>query len=279
MSALDLLRTSFILVAMDGTEIDGAERSGRAGVKVLDNPVWHALTGQQRRLGAVSTGAARYLPDVAPFGALGGESTSDWSDLQKIVGPSGEVSLLDAPPTVPPGWRVERRIDGVQMIGTDVEAIVAAGRSQPQSGVELAVEPQPLGPTDVPDMLALVAATQPGPFRLRTIEFGGYFGIRSGGSLVAMAGQRVRPPGYGEISAVATDPEFRGRGLATTLVLAVATSLIDAGEIPFLHTSASNTGAIRLYQSLGFTMHRKVSFTVLVFHGDEGRPVSSNAHT
>lgn len=117
-----------------------------------------------------------------------------------------------------------------------------------------------LGPADVPEMLDLVEHTQPGPLLPRTIELGTYLGIRRGGALVAMAGERLHPPGRTEISAVCTDPDFRGAGLATRLVLAVAHGIRERGETPFLHTAATNTTAIRLYESLGFRLRRTTRF-------------------
>ena len=87
-----------------------------------------------------------------------------------------------------------------------------------------------------------------------------YLGIRREGALVAMAGRRLRPPGWTEISAVCTDEAFRGRGLATRLVLAVAAGIRARGETPFMHAAASNTGAIRLYESLGFRLRRTATF-------------------
>jgi predicted GNAT family acetyltransferase len=112
-------------------------------------------------------------------------------------------------------------------------------------------------------MLDLVARTRPGPFLPRTIELGGYIGIRRNGALVAMAGERLRPPGWSEISAVCTDADFRGKGLATRLTLAVACAITDRGELPFLHAAADNVSAIRLYQSLGFRLRRTATFVVM----------------
>ncbi len=128
----------------------------------------------------------------------------------------------------------------------------------------LAAAPDPeavrLGPADVPEMLDLVARTQPGPFLARTVELGTYLGIRRGGALIAMAGERLHPPGWTEISAVCTDPAFRGEGLATRLILAVAHGIRERGETPFLHTGAQNTNAIRLYESLGFRLRLRTAF-------------------
>jgi predicted GNAT family acetyltransferase len=119
----------------------------------------------------------------------------------------------------------------------------------------------PLRPSDVPEMLALVGRTRPGPFLPRTIEMGTYVGLRRGGSLVAMAGQRLNPAGWTEISAVCTEAELRGQGIGTRLVRAVSAAIRDREERPFLHAAATNVGAIRLYRSLGFELRRTVSFT------------------
>jgi len=110
-------------------------------------------------------------------------------------------------------------------------------------------------------MLDLVARAQPGPFRKRTIDLGRYLGIRTeDGRLVAMAGERLRMPGWTEVSAVCTDPEFRGKGLGARLTLAVAAGILARGELPFLHTVHDNDNAIRLYERLGFEHSGDVVF-------------------
>jgi predicted GNAT family acetyltransferase len=90
---------------------------------------------------------------------------------------------------------------------------------------------------------------------------GGYLGVRCDGSLVAMGGERLHPVGWTEISAVCTEAAFRGQGIATRLVRAVAAAIRARGERPFLHAAATNEQAIRLYRSLGFDLRRTVSFT------------------
>ncbi|GAA4584688.1 hypothetical protein GCM10023194_25190 [Planotetraspora phitsanulokensis] len=83
---------------------------------------------------------------------------------------------------------------------------------------------------DAPELLNLAERTRPGPFLPRTVELGTYLGIRRHGTLVAMAGERLHPTGWTEISAVCTDAAFRGQGLASRLILAVAASIRPRGD-------------------------------------------------
>ena len=121
----------------------------------------------------------------------------------------------------------------------------------------------PLGPSDVPGMIEVLERTKPGPFLPRTVELGGYRRVRSEGSLVVMAGQRLHPTGWTEISAVCTDDAHRGQGLASRLVLAVARGIRAEGDIPFLQAAGSNTGAIAVYERLGFRIVRRPRFELL----------------
>jgi ribosomal protein S18 acetylase RimI-like enzyme len=215
----------------------------------LDNPLWAALTGPQAHLAVRHGRAARYPADVSPFAAVPGPGRA-WDDLAALTGEDGTVVVPAAPDEPPPGWELVGAIPGVQMDGSRL-----AVRHDPE-----AVR---LGPADVPEMLDLVARTQPGPFGPRTITLGTYLGIRRGGVLVAMAGERMRPPGWGEISAVCTDPAQRGQGLAGRLVRAVGAVVRERGDVPFLHAAADNVSGIRLYEHLGFTLRRKILFGAL----------------
>ncbi|MEV4336866.1 GNAT family N-acetyltransferase [Streptomyces sp. NPDC049590] len=215
---------------------------------VLDNPALASLTGPHARFAERRGRVLRYPLDVSPWLALPDDPDErDWADLAALAGPGAEVPLPGFGGRVPAGWEVTFRLEGVQLVD---DALAAAPDPE-------AVR---LGPADVPEMLDLVARTRPGPFLPRTVELGTYLGIRRGGALVAMAGERLHPPGWTEISAVCTDPAFRGQGLAARLIRAVAHGIRERGETPFLHTSAGNTGAIRLYESLGFRLRRRTVF-------------------
>jgi predicted GNAT family acetyltransferase len=47
----------------------------------------------------------------------------------------------------------------------------------------------------------------------------------------------------------------------------VADTIIGRGDTPFLHALIDNTAAIRLYESLGFTIRRRVTFQCLAAPG------------
>jgi ribosomal protein S18 acetylase RimI-like enzyme len=219
----------------------------------LDNPLWGALTGPQARLAVRNGRAARYPADVSPFAAVADDPVgkgTGWADLTALAGPDGILAVVDAPAQPPAGWEMVEAIAGVQMEGSQLDAT-----PDPEAVT--------LGPADVPEMLDLVARTRPGPFLPRTASLGAYLGIRRGGVLIAMAGERMRPPGWGEISAVCTHADHRGQGLAGRLVRAVGAVVRERGDVPFLHTTASNAAGIRLYRRLGFTHRRDILFGVL----------------
>lgn len=221
-------------------------------VDLLDNPSWHALTGPHAPFAIGDDLVRRYPPEVAPFVAV--RSWDDprvWDALAELVGPDAEVGLSGTDDPPPPGWEVLGHGAGVQMVET--EALV----TRP---FEEAID---LGADDVPEMLALVERNQPGPFRPRTHELGRYIGIRREGKLIAMAGERLHPEGWTEISAVATDPEYRGQGLASRLVLDVAFHIRQRGDRALLHAAASNTGAIAVYERLGFVLRRHTTFSAV----------------
>ena len=222
-----------------------------ADLALLDNAVWHSLAGAHQQFAERDGRAARYDPDVSVFGAIGDDTEVAWRDLGSVVGPSGVAVLFRAEmPQLPKAWT---RLDGGrghQMVLRELTAV-----DVPDS--------RPLGPDDVGEMLALVELTQPGPFAVRTVELGGYVGVFDGDRLVAMAGQRLAPPGFREVSAVCTHPDFRGRGLAAGLTALVAQRILDRGERPFLHHASNNDAARRVYEAIGFRFRRQVVFAAL----------------
>ncbi|MFE3517966.1 GNAT family N-acetyltransferase [Streptomyces sp. NPDC059166] len=221
----------------------------------LDNPVRSALTGPHARFAERRGRVLRYRPDVTPWLALPDEPDArDWAEAAALAGPGGTVTVTAFREPPPADWEIVFHAEGVQMVDESVDA---------------APDPEALrlGPGDVPEMLDLVGRTRPGPFLPGTVELGTYLGIRRSGVLVAMAGERLHPPGWSEISGVCTDMSVQGQGLATRLVRAVAQVIRERGETPFLHAAASNTPAVRLYESLGFALRRRTAFLSAVVPG------------
>jgi ribosomal protein S18 acetylase RimI-like enzyme len=168
--------------------------------------------------------------------------------------PEGDVAILflEDPARLPADWQLLRD-------GALVQMICPAVPEQPT----LADSIVPMEPADFSEMIALTVLTEPGPFRDHTANLGGFLGIRVDGRLAAMAGQRLSPTGFTEVSAVCTHPDFRGRGYAQALVAAVARNIHAEGRVPFLTSFEANTGAIRVYQQAGFVVRRKFQLAVL----------------
>lgn len=226
---------------------------------VLDNAVYASLTGPHAHLARRHGRAVRYLGEVSPFAALPDEpGGDDWRDLAALVDNPEGVAIAAPCAEAPPDWTELVRIPCIQMIGAGADARQDGGFPVASLAPDGLVR---LSHDDVPDMLELVAQTKPGPFAPRTIDMGGYVGLREDGRLIAMAGERLRPPGWTEISAVCTAPEHRGRGLATRLVQAVAYGIRERGETPFLHVASTNTAAMRLYEAMGY--RPRASFDVV----------------
>ena len=219
-------------------------------VTALDDPVGNALRGAHAHLSRRVGSAMTYQPGVATFVALepGSEHGERWNELAELLGPGGFADMFSSTATPPSGWEQVFEVEGRQMIGPP---------EPPQSVAGVSIE---LGAEDVPEMLELVRRTSPGPFGPRTHELGTYLGVRDNGELVAMAGERLRPPGWAEISAVCTVPESRGRGYAALLVTELVRGIHARGERPFLHATETNTAAIALYERLGFRTRKHVTF-------------------
>jgi predicted GNAT family acetyltransferase len=224
----------------------------------LDRPVWSALATRQRDLAVGDDLARRFDPAIGPFAAIASDDTAHLARLEELIAEHGPVVLLqrDEIPT-PPGTVARLRAAGVQLV---LERL----RPAPAPAHGKRPEMVPLGADDAAEMIALAKLTEPGPFESRTPELGGFLGVRVHGRLVAMAGERMKPEGFTEVSGVCTHPDHRGRGYAAMLSAAVADRILARGETPFLHAFASNRGAIALYERLGFVLRTPVEVLALV---------------
>jgi len=112
--------------------------------------------------------------------------------------------------------------------------------------------------SDVPDSEGLHLAIS------LTHRLGRFIGMRDKGKLVAMAGERMRVPGFAEISGVCTHPEHRGKGYAKALMQIVARAMLERGETPFLHAYAAHEATVALYGTLGFHVRARMHMKVVV---------------
>lgn len=220
---------------------------------ILDRPVWNALTTRQAHLAlGDATRAVRYPADIEPFGAARNNAPDQLLALGKLTPMDGGIAFVETHKVAPPPGLIV-------LFEEPVRQMMAARIPSPDdmSGIIA------LDNADAPDMRALAELTQPGPFHARTHELGDFVGIRENGELIAMAGERMRVPGFTEISAVCTHPDARGRGLAARLMRVVAAKIVARGEQLFLHVYPHNRGAIAVYEKLGFRHRADVQLTVL----------------
>ncbi len=218
----------------------------------LDRPVWSTLSTRQRALAVGDDRALRFEPRYNVFGAAADGSAESLAALAQLIPADGTLWVVEAQPFVPP--------PGAVVVKAAVCAQMVA--EQPRPG-DPDFAHQDLTDDDAAQMLALATLTEPGPFLEATHRLGAFVGVKQDGRLVAMAGERMRPEGFTEVSGVCTHPDHRGRGLAGRLMQVVAGRIVARGETPFLHSYASNLGAISLYESLGFAIRREVTATVL----------------
>jgi len=208
----------------------------------LDNVIWQALSTRDQQFSVGSDGARRFHPEIGPLAGFATPGNKGYAALGDVLATGEVVGLFLPEPFEPrPGWE---RLGGGNLLQMVHEGTIDA---QPSL-----YELQTLGDNDSPEMLELTALTKPGPFFKRTHRLGSYFGIRSEGKLVAMAGERLKVHGYTEVSAVCTHPDHLGKGYARVLMTEVMRGIRERGETPFLHTIKENTRAIELYKRLGF---------------------------
>lgn len=217
----------------------------------LNNPAWWALTGIDRGLSEGGGKARRYKPAVSPLAAVLDEGDPQtWSDMAELAAGSPVMIVTSS---IPDGWAELHALRLIQMVYTEA----------PEGRLASAYEFTPLMRADVPDMLALVEETKPGPFGRSTIDLGGYRGWRADGRLVCMAGERMHPGNWTEISAVCTAPEHQGRGLAASIVSSLVNDIRAGGRRPFLNVTAENVRARHLYENLGFRERMQMTGRVL----------------
>jgi predicted GNAT family acetyltransferase len=201
--------------------------------------------------------AARYRRRIFPVAAVERLDGEGFRSVGELVGPGGIAGFFrrdTSPVVVPPGW-AELHVEPVTQYVSDRLA------EPPDLGY---VE---LGEDDVDEMVALTKLTEPGPFSTETYRTGRYIGLRRNGKLIAMAGERMRVEGWGEVSAVCVHPDGQRQGLGEAVTLAAAEAIIGRGDRAMLHVRSGNDPAHRLYQRLGFA--ERAIVTVSVYRRDQ----------
>jgi len=223
----------------------------------LDNPAWAALTGRHAHLAIGDGPVRRYPAEVSPFSAI--ESPAALPVLAERMG-EGDIAVLWAPDELkaPEGVELVMRFDCLQMVAFDFRPAAVTD------------DADVLGLDHAPAMQDLAVLTKPGPFGLRTPEMGHYIGVYVDGHLVAMSGERMKPQGFTEISAVCVHPDHLGRGHARRLMSIIGKRIVADGRVPFLNVLPDNFGAIKLYESLGFTPRHMMKVHLLKKPGGDG---------
>lgn len=226
----------------------------------LDRPAWSALTTRvapltiRRAQGQGS--AVRLDPEIGVFAAAADGSPDSRALLDALCREYPGAGLVE-----PEGEPIEAVLPDVPVVSRAACVQMTAGTLTP--GHESDLDILTLGEADADDMLALATLTKPGPFRRGTLRLGGFIGVRREGRLIAMAGERMKVEGFTELSGVCTHPDFRGQGLAGALSRAVVAGILARGEGAFLHAYADHTATVAFYESLGFRVRARMTYTVL----------------
>lgn len=223
-----------------------------ADLHLLGNIFWHALAGPQARFALGTNVARRFARDYSPIIAFADAQSPDFAAIAPWC-EAGERFYVDGwTGRVAPGWRLELDSTMYKMV-----------RDGPVPDADDLRGVRPLDARDATRAFELARLTRPGPFGPRTIELGEYFGLFDGDQLVAMAGERVFAAGWREISGVCTHPDQQGRGHAQRLMNLLLRREMLRGERPFLHVASTNTGAVRMYERMGFRIHRESAVRVV----------------
>ena len=217
---------------------------GGAMRHLLDNLVWHTLTGPHARFASGDGAVRRYARGFSPIVGFADPARPDFRALATLCDPGEDFYCDGWSGAAPPDWRIG--------IDTTMFRMVWEGT---QPAEDEAPEAIALGDAHRGDAMALAELTRPGPFGPRTIELGDYFGFVVDGRLIAMAGERMQAGRLREISGVCTHPDFQGRGHARCLMRKLVRRQMLRGETPFLHVMRDNESAHMLYERMGFRAH------------------------
>lgn len=220
---------------------------------VLERPIWTSLSANHKTFAVGTKRAMRFSPEVSSLGAIFDDSDESLVELGELVSKHGSIITGQTTPiNCPPGTRLTSELDFCQM------------RADTLLNPTVADHPvERLDAQDADEMLALAQLTKPGPFSLRTHRLGEYWGIRSEGKLVAMAGERLKQGAFVEVSGVCTHPDFVGQGMALSLCWKLTQRIFKRQATAYLHVASANEGAISVYRKLGYRLHQPIVVTVI----------------
>jgi GNAT superfamily N-acetyltransferase len=234
----------------------------------LNNPIWQSLITTHAHFAEIHGKARKFPHEVSVLSGLPEPTPENYDSLAAMMRPGERVGMfLEDPPDPPAPWAIDRTCPLLQMLCEKRSAFPNAPPAMHPEFIRLTE-------ADVPEMLALTKLTNPGPFGARTHELGDYFGIRIAGTLAAMAGERLRLPGYTEVSAVCTHPDHLGHGYASAVMGVVMDNICSRGELPILHVLPENTRATQVYERLGFAKGAMLHLAVLRY-GEKEIPSES----
>jgi predicted GNAT family acetyltransferase len=218
----------------------------------LDRPAWNALNTGWAKFALGKPPVVQLDPKYGPFAGTADRAPERLEALSQCqVGDQGLWVVEGDDFPAPPGMQVSLTAPVVQMMATDVVY------KRPSFDVLKLTE------ADAAEMYALARLTKPGPFSSHTHQLSQFIGVKRDGKLVAMAGERMRMPGFAELSGVCTHPDHRGHGYGAVLSSLVTQRILDRGEAAFLHAYAGNAMAIDLYKALGYSHRTTLTLTVL----------------
>lgn len=215
--------------------------------KKLDNPVWFSLSESHKSFAIDYVSIKFYHPDYCPFGGFeNGTAVAEPIDAYSRM--VDNFFVVGKKPELSNQLKIKKEVVCLQMVIYDKIDIEMNDPIIKLTGEHSA------------SLYELVNLVQPGYFKRKTALLGNYFGIFKDGELIAVTGERMQMNDFVEISAVVTHPNHTGKGYAKQLVAHAVNDIFNQNKIPYLHVVEDNSGAIKLYEKLGFKIRRKISF-------------------
>lgn len=215
----------------------------------LKNPVWHSLNETHKKFAVEHNGVKFYNPDICPFGSFLDE-TKTAKASNEYLETSEEfffVSENKTPIVDDTKVLLEKKIDGCQMVLNEL------------IDIKITEKIVLLDKTFIDEIYDLIWLVMPGYYKKKSFEMGKFYGIFKNGKLVSITGQRMQTNLFIEVSAVATHPDYTGKGLAKQLIAHTTKEILKENKTPILHTNKGNF-AIALYEKLGYTLTRDMNW-------------------